>query len=158
MSANFKRIKRRLKTSVAARLSLDFAIREELRLASRESPRVAMAMVIAALCMPDESHPTLDTRPVWTSLDRALIQVNEVVFAIWTSGPRPQLDRREQILWVLSVNRTCPGFHPATTPDRDVAEFVGLSVMLRSGGLRRNSLKWVDLIAPPENYQGPARL
>lgn len=149
MDVDYSLLRSRLAHSILAGCSLEFAIRSELKAAGGKAPLVAMAMVIAALCMPDESHPDLNTRPTWSDVDHGLIGVNDFVIALRHGVARAQPPIGSQNSWILSVDEGWTDRNPGEQLVGDVAGFVGQTVLLRARGVRRSTLNWVALIGPP---------
>jgi hypothetical protein len=149
VNVDYYALRSRLEKSILAGYTVYCAVRSELKAGGAEAPRAAMAMVLAALRMPDESHPNLNTSPTWIDVDRGLIGVNDFVFAIVDGEPSAPTTVSAWCVWTLSVTggQTCR--HPPGQLESDAASFIGLSVLMRAGGVRKNLLRWVELIGPP---------
>lgn len=153
--ADYRSLRRRLRRSLRNGNSPEFAVRAELARAGEHARSVGMAMLIAALRMPDAFHD-LKTTPSWVNVKRGLVRVNDVLFVVQCSEDQPSLSHRrprrhrrlrEWVLWAqesLPTSATCAGGR------EDLASFVGLSVLFRSGWVRADLSRWVAQVRQPD--------
>lgn len=153
---DFEEVRLRLRSWLACQTSVQYAIRTELAEAGEDARIIALAMLVAALRIPDELYPHLNNLPLAVDVDRALVKVNGIAFLI-TIGhadvPKPHEALGQGVrIWLLYVGPEPLAEHStsiyATT---ELASYVGNTLFFRSGGRSRYALKWADLVDDPES-------
>lgn len=146
--AAYSNLRRRLRRALRAGYTVQFAVRKELARAGRHPRPVALAMLAAALQMPDAFRGNLNTCPTLLDVSRGVLKVGDVVMVVRRESSLSGGSGRPRGMVVLIQ-------HPRRRRKRDepcateLADFIGLSVLLRAGGIRGNALKWVALIMRP---------